>query len=303
MSKNQIIKVEWHEIVMFSHEWHDFICITDIMKSVDANQKIEKRLSNRWTVDFLWTWEAMHNPDFNYPAFWELRMDAWSPSFTLSVTKRKETTNAIWIFSKLWKFGWTYAHKDIAFEFASRLSPQFKLYIIKEFQRLKDEEQKNQVLWRDIKRLITKANYRIHTDAIKDNLAIWIKNIKEQKLVYSSEADLLNMALFGMTSGERVKGNPKKSQNGNIRDDATIEQLTVLSNLEVLNAEMIKKQDFTRKKIGSLISKSKRTTTNTSKFTKYKKNQRERICTTEKIAKIKQYFKYPKKGYLEKRLN
>lgn len=135
------------------------------------------------------------------------------------------------------KFWWTYAHKDIAFEFASWLSPQFKLYIIKEFQRLKEEEQRNLSLWRDIKRLISKANYRIHTDAIKK---ILVDKTSKQTFLYATEAEMLNIAVFGITSAKRAEENPKKAQNWNIRDDAGVEELTVLSNLEVLNAEMIK---------------------------------------------------------------
>ncbi len=245
MPKNQIITVEWHEIVIFSQEWEDFICLTDIMKSIDDNQKIEKWISNRSTIDFLGTWEAMHNPNFNYPAFGEIRSESWNNTFTISVTKWKETTNAIGIFSKMGKFWWTYAHKDIAFEFASWLSPQFKLYIIKEFQRLKEDEQKNLSLWRDVKRLISKANYRIHTDAIKE---ILVNRTSKQTFLYATEAEMLNIAVFGMTSSKRAEENPKKAQNWNIRDDAGVEELTVLSNLEVLNAEMIK----------NLISQEKR---------------------------------------------
>lgn len=239
MPKNQILTVEGHEIVIFSHQGEDFICLTDIMKSVDANQKIEKRMSNRGTIDFLGTWEAMHNPDFDYPAFGDIRTESGTTSFTISVTKRKETTKAIGIFARTGKFGGTYAHKDIAFEFASWLSPQFKLYILKEFQRLKEEEQKNMDLGWNIKRLISKANYRIHTDAIKENLS---HTVLHQKYLYTNEAEILNIALFGMTSSERTSKNPKKAQKWNIRDDASVEELTVLSNLEVLNAEMIKNQ-------------------------------------------------------------
>ena len=179
----------------------------------------------------------MHNLNFDYPAFGEVRAESGNHTFTISVTKWKETTNAIGIFSKMGKFWWTYAHKDIAFEFASWLSPQFKLYIIKEFQRLKEEEQRNLSLWRDIKRLISKANYRIHTDAIKE---ILVDKTSKQTFLYATEAEMLNIAVFGTTSSKRAENNPKKAQNWNIRDDAGVEELTVLSNLEVLNAEMIK---------------------------------------------------------------
>ncbi len=240
MWKNQILTVNGHEIVIFSDKWSDYICLTDILKSVDWNQKIEKWISNRSTIDFLWTWEAMHNQEFNYSIFWEIRSESWNNTFTISVKKWVEKTNAIWMYATTGKFGWTYAHRDIAFEFASWLSPQFKLYIITEFQRLKTEEQKKLEWWWDIKRLISKANYKIHTDAIKEN--IWKLNPLTQKYVYANEADILNIAIFGITSSQWSKENPKKAKNGNIRDEASIEELTVLSNLEVLNAEMIKNE-------------------------------------------------------------
>ena len=239
MAKNQILSVNGKEIVFFSQKDEDFICLTDIAKSAESDARVEKWMSNRSTVDFLGTWETMHNPDFNYNNFVELRSDSGNNTFTLSVSKWVRETNAIGIFSTQGNLGWVYAHKDIAFEFASWISPQFKLYIIKEFQRLKEEEQYKQALWRDIKRLITKANYRIHTDAIKDNIALQMP-ISLQKQTYASEAEMLNVALFGQTSKERCTQNPKKCEVWNIRDDASVEQLTVLSNLEVLNAEMIK---------------------------------------------------------------
>lgn len=256
MTKSQILTVEWHEIVVFSHEWNDFICLTDIMKSVDANAKVEKRMSSRSTVDFLGTWEAMHNPDFNYSMFGEIRSESWNNTFTISVTKRKEKTNAIGIFSKTGKFGWTYAHKDIAFEFASWLSPQFKLYIIKEFQRLKKDEQEKLAMGRDIKRLITKANYRIHTDAIKSILEPKV-DLSKRYLLYSSEAEVLNIAVFGITSKDWAEQNPKKAKNGNIRDEANVAELTVLSNLEVLNAEMIKNNIAQDTRLNTLIERAK----------------------------------------------
>lgn len=250
--KSFVMDVNGHEIGIITQNDDDYISLTDIMKSVDANQKIEKWLSNRWTVDFLGTWEALHNPDFNYPEFGVIRNDAWVPSFTLSVLKWTQKTQAIGIFAKTWKFWWTYAHKDIAFEFASWLSPQFKLYIIKEFQRLKEDEQKNQSLGRDVKRLISKANYRIHTDAIKT--AIEPLNIKPavQRIIYASEAELLNIALFGCTSAEWAKEHPKKAKQWNIRDFASVSQLTVLSNIEILNAEMIKQWIDQEKRLATL---------------------------------------------------
>ncbi len=281
MPKNQILTVEGHEIVIFSHQGEDFICLTDIMKSVDGNQKIEKWMSNRGTIDFLGTWEAMHNPDFDYPAFWDIRTESWTPSFTISVIKRKDKTNAIGIFSRTGKFWGTYAHKDIAFEFASWLSPQFKLYIIKEFQRLKEEEQEKMALGRDIKRLISKANYRLHTDAIKENLA---HTVLHQTYLYTTEAEMLNIAVFGMTSTERAKQNPKKAQKGNIRDDASVEELTVLSNLEVLNAEMIKNGISQEKRQEILIQRASEQLQTLSKLWSIKKIKEK--VETENIKKL-----------------
>jgi hypothetical protein len=256
MIKKYIITVNGHEIALFSQKDQDFICLTDIAKSVDGWAKVEKWMSSRSTIDFLGTWEAMHNPDFLYEKFATIRSESWNNTFTISVKKRVEETNAIGIFSKMGKLGWVYAHRNIAFEFASWLSPQFKLYIIKEFERLKEDELQKQSLWRDIKRLITKANYRIHTDAIKDHLAVSLPT-GLQKWLYASEAELLNFAVFGMTSKDRSIQNPKKSETGNMRDDASIEELTVLSNLEVLNAEMIKNDIPQDKRAEILIQRAK----------------------------------------------
>lgn len=238
VKKNNILDVNGNEILMFSIDEDDFISLTDIMKSVEWNQKIEKWLSSRWTVEFLWAWEMMHNPNFNIDKFIDIRDESWNHTFTLSVSKRKESTNARWIIAQIGKFWWTYAHKDIAFEFASWLSPKFKLYIIKEFQRLKEEESNKQKLWWDVKRIISKANYKVHTDAIQKNLIH--KNSKNPKIIYASEAELLNQVLFWMTSSEWSNKNPSKAKLWNIRDFASVEELTILSNLEVLNAEMIK---------------------------------------------------------------
>ena len=239
-TKKNVMNVNGNEIVVVSMNGDDFISLTDIMKSVDGNQKIEKWLSNRTTIDFLGTWEAMHNEDFDLENFLDIRDESGSHTFTMSVSKRRELTKAKGIISQTWKLGGTYAHKDIAFEFATWLSPQFKLYIIKEFQRLKEDEQEKQALWRDVKRLISKANYRIHTDAIQDNIMGSTKNIWKQRWIYAEEAEMLNTAVFKMTSVEWAKNNPTKAKLWNIRENASVAQLTVISNLEVLNAQMIK---------------------------------------------------------------
>lgn len=239
-SKKNIMNVNGNEIVVVSLNGDDFISLTDIMRSVDGNQKIEKWMSNRTTIDFLGTREAMHNENFDLDSFLDIREDSGNHTFTMSVSKWRSLTNAKGIISQTWKFWGTYAHKDIALEFATWLSPQFKLYILKEFQRLKEIEQEKQALWWDIKRLISKTNYRIHTDAIQENIIGWSKNIWKQRSIYAEEAELLNMAVFKTTSSEWAAQNPAKAKLGNIREDATVVQLTVLSNLEVLNAQMIK---------------------------------------------------------------
>lgn len=282
MSKKQILNVNGKEIGIFSQNNNDFICLTDIIKSVDSNAKVDKWMSNRSTIDFLGTWESMHNPNFDYENFVDLRSESGNNTFTVSVTKWAQTTNAIWIFSKQWKLWGVYAHKDIAFEFASWISPQFKLYIIKEFQRLKEDEQSKEQLWRDIKRLITKANYRIHTDAIKDNIVSQMP-ISFHRSTYASEAELLNVALFGQTSKERCDENPKKCEIGNIRDGASIEELTVLSNLEVLNAEMIKNNILQDQRAETLTLRAKEQLQTLSKLSSMKK-----IKEKQEIQEMKQ---------------
>lgn len=215
----------------------DYICITDIAKykSDEPDSIIANWMRNRNTVEFLGIWETLNNPDFNPLEFEGIRKQAGLNAFLLSPKKWTETTGAIGIFSKAGRYGGTYAHKDIAFEFASWVSVEFKLYIIKEFQRLKDEEQK-QLGW-SAKRELAKINYRIHTDAIKDNLIPPTLSAIQISIVYASEADVLNMALFGMTAAEWRDKNPDK--NGNIRDYASINELICLSNMENINAVFI----------------------------------------------------------------
>ena len=196
---------------------------------------IEKWLRNKNTIEFLGIWEEIYNPDFNSPEFEGIKNQAGLNRFALSVKQWVGKTKSIGIIAKAGRYGGTYAHKDIAFEFASWISPKFKIYLIKEFQRLKDDEQK-QLGW-DIKRNLTKINYRIHTDAIREDL-IPLELTKQQvNLVYASEADLLNMALFGKTAKQWRDENP--SEKGNIRDFANVSQLVCLSNLENLNAHLI----------------------------------------------------------------
>ena len=232
------IKVLDTNVTTISIHEDDYISLTDIAKyknTNDANEIIRNWLRNRNTIEFLGTWEKIYNPRFKTVEFDGFRKEAGLNSFTLSTKKWVEQTNAIGLVSKSGRYGGTYAHKDIAFEFASWVSVEFKLYLIKEFQRLKEEELK-QLGW-DIKRNLTKINYRIHTDAIKANLIPPSLSSQQISLVYANEADILNMALFGMTAKAWRDKNPDKK--GNIRDEANVYQLVCLANLESLNAHFI----------------------------------------------------------------
>ena len=230
------INVEGSEISIISIDDKDYISLTDMVRNIENGLAlIEKWLRNKNTIEFLGIWEEMYNPDFNSLEFEGIKNGAGLNRFVLSVKQWVEKTNSIGIVAKAGRYGGTYANKDIAFEFASWVSPYFKLYLIKEFERLKEEEQKK--LGWDIKRNLAKINYRIHTDAIKNNL-IPEKLPKEKiNFIYANEADILNMALFGMTAKEWRDENP--NLKGNIRDYADISQLVCLSNLENLNAVFI----------------------------------------------------------------
>ena len=219
----------------------DFICMTDIAKYKDSERSdylIQNWLRNRNTIEFLGIWERINNPQFNPIEFDGFRKKAGLNSFILTAKQWIEKTNAIGIISKSGRYGGTYAHKDIAFEFASWISVEFKLYLIKEFQRLKEEESDRKSLDWDIKRNLVRINYRIHTDTIKRHLIPEKISITEEKLIYATEADILNLALFGSTAREWREKNP--SFEGNMRDYADVTQLICLSNLENLNAHFIK---------------------------------------------------------------
>lgn len=236
MAKNRKLNVDGSEITVVANNEQDYISLTDMVRNIENGLAlIEKWLRNKNTIEFLGIWEQMYNPDFNSPEFEGIKNEAGLNRFVLSVKQWTEKTNSIGVIAKAGRYGGTYAHKDIAFEFASWISPQFKLYLIKEFQRLKDEELK-QLGW-DIRRNLTKINYRIHTDAIREHL-IPVELSREQiNLVYASEADLLNMALFGKTARQWRDENPE--EKGNIRDVANVSQLVCLANLENLNAHFI----------------------------------------------------------------
>ena len=229
------LKVDNKIINYIKLEDEDYISITDMLKSKDGNFFVTDWLRNRNTIEFLGIWEELHNPDFNYGEFAIIKSQAGLNSYKLSVKEWVKKTNAIGIISKAGRYGGTYAHKDIAFEFGMWISPKFKLLLIKEFERLKKEEQK-QLGW-NAKRELSKINYKIHTDAIKHNL-IPIELTKEQiNYIYAEEADVLNMALFGQTAKEWRIGNPELE--GNIRDYASINELICLANLENLNSVFI----------------------------------------------------------------
>jgi hypothetical protein len=216
----------------------DYISLTDMVKNIENGLAlIEKWLRNKNTIEFLGIWEEMYNPNFNSPEFEGIKNAAGLNRFVLSVKQWIEKTNAIGIIAKAGRYGGTYAHKDLAFEFASWVSPQFKLYLLREFQRLKEEEQK-QNGW-TAKRELAKINYHIHTSAIKQNLIPQELSAQQISYIYANEADVLNMALFGMTAKEWRDKNP--GLKGNIRDYATINQLICLSNMENLNAVFINK--------------------------------------------------------------
>lgn len=222
---------------------NDYISLTDIAKSKnpdEPNDLIRNWLRNRNTIEFLGLWEQLNNPNFKPVEFDGFRKEAGLNSFTMSPNKWISTTNAAGVISKSGRYGGTYAHKDIAFEFATWISVEFKLYLIKEFQRLKQDEIEKQKLGWDIKRTIVKMNYRIRTDAIKNNHIPPDLTNNRIPFVYATEADLLNMALFGQTAKQWSESNP--NLKGNMRDYASAEQLVVLANLECLNALFIKQE-------------------------------------------------------------
>lgn len=242
MGTKQVIVNDKPISVLINPSNSDYISLTDMVKAYEGGAKlIEKWLSTKSTVDFLGTWEILNNPDFKTPEFGGIRMEAGSNRFYLSVNQFVEKTNAIGLFSKAGRYGGTYAHRDIAYNFGMWLSPEFFLLVIKEIERLKAKESDPLLIEWDIKRILSKTNYVIHTDAIKDNIipVLSVEKAKEY-LVYASEADMLNLALFGCTAKDWEEANPDLAKKMNIRDTATINQLVVLSNMEAYNSELIK---------------------------------------------------------------
>ena len=238
MFKTNKMEVEGSIISVIKNLNEDYVCLTDMAKFKNAESTglvISHWLSTRFAIDFLGIWEQINNPNFNVTEFSNIRFNAGSNGYILSAKQWIEKTNAIGIISSAGRYGGTYAHKDIAFEFGSWLSPEFKYYLIREYQRLKEEEQK-QFGW-SAKRELAKINYRIHTDAIKQNLIPPELTQQHKSFVYSDEADMLNVAMFGITAKQWRDANPELT--GNIRDYATINQLICLSNMENLNAVFI----------------------------------------------------------------
>mgnify|MGYP000889782509 FL=1 len=239
-ARNTSIDVRGTAVSIVSQEDADYICLTDIARyknPENTDDIIRNWLRNRNTVEFLGIWEQLNNPNFKPVEFDGIRMQAGLNSFTLTPKQWAKKTGAIGIISKAGRYGGTYAHKDIAFEFASWISVEFKLYLIKEFQRLKEDENRRLSLAWNLNRTLSRLNYHIHTDAIKEHLIPPEITPAQSRITYANEADVLNVALFGQTAKQWRDANPKLE--GNMRDHATVEQLLVLANIESMNAEFI----------------------------------------------------------------
>ena len=235
--KKSTIDVLGTTITVLSRKDEDYISLTDMLKAKDGDFFISDWLRNRNTVEFLGIWERVYNPAFNYGEFAIIKSQAGLNSYKISVKEWVEKTHAIGLKASAGRYGGTFAHKDIAFEFGMWISPEFKIYLIKEFQRLKEDESRRLSLAWNLNRTLSKLNYRIHTDAIKAHIIPTAVTPAQAAAVYASEGDLLNVALFGLTAKQWRNANPKLE--GNMRDDASIEQLLVLANIEGMNAELI----------------------------------------------------------------
>lgn len=236
-SKNTTIEVQGTAIAIISQQDTDYISLTDMLKAKDGEFFISDWLRNRNTVEFLGIWESIYNPAFNYGEFATIRSQAGLNSYKISVKEWVEKTGAIGLKASPGRYGGTFAHPDIAFEFGMWISPEFKIYLVKEFRRLKEDESRRLSLAWNLNRTLSKLNYRIHTDAIRERLIPATVTPAQAALVYANEADLLNVALFGRTAKQWRDANP--DLDGNMRDHAAIEQLLVLTNLEAMNAELI----------------------------------------------------------------
>ncbi len=242
------ITVQNTEVNVVKINGEDYICLTDMLRAKDGDFFITDWLRNRNTLEYIGIWEKVYNPDFNYGEFAIIRNQSGLNSFKISVKEFVSRTNAISVQAKAGRYGGTYAHKDIAFEFAMWISPEFKIYIVKEFQRLKTEEQR--LLGWSAKRELSKINYRIHTDAIKQNLIPAELTPIQTSMIYANEADVLNVAMFGVTAKEWREAHPELK--GNIRDYASINELICLSNMENLNAVFIEQGMTQRERLVKL---------------------------------------------------
>ena len=237
MAKSKKINIQGKEINIIAQKETDYISLTDMARSQLQEVVIIKWLSLKSTIEYLGEWEALYNSDFNYTEFGTIKNTAGSNNFVLSVKQWIEATNAVGLTAKAGRYGGTYAHKDIAFHFGMWISPKFQLLLVKEYQRLKEDENYRLKLEWNFQRTLAKVNYHIHTDAIKDNLIPEKLNKKQISFIYANEADVLNLALFGKTAKQWREENP--NEKGNVRDFANIEQLVVLSNMESINAMLI----------------------------------------------------------------
>lgn len=261
MSRTKKIIVGNTEIsVVLQHGTDDFICLTDMAKYKDNDPAfiIGHWLRLRNTIEYMGTWETLHNPQFKPTEFGRFLSESGANSFTMSPKKWIEATDAIGIYSKSGRNGGTYAHKDIAFNFCMWLSPTFQLYVVKEYQRLVEAESSPLSLQWSARRFLSKANYTIHTDAIKERLSHFGYSKAKQILVYAQEADMLNIIVFGCTAKEWEQANPSLAKKGlNVRDTASIAQLLVLSNLEVVNSDLVRKNVSRHERIKMLIEMAK----------------------------------------------
>ena len=262
MSKTKKITVENTEIsVILQHGTDDFICLTDMARYRDSdrtNYVIQNWMRARTTIEFLGVWEMLHNPNFKSTEFDAFRNNAGLNTFTLTPKEWAEKTGAIGIYSKAGRYGGTYAHKDIAFNFGMWLSPAFQLYVVQEYQRLVESESSPLSLQWSARRFLSKANYTIHTDAIKERLSHFGYSKAKQILVYAQEADMLNIIVFGCTAKEWEQANPELVKKGmNVRDTASIAQLLVLSNLEVINSDLVRKNVSRHERIKVLVEMAK----------------------------------------------
>ena len=293
MSKTKL-NVNEIEIVLFKQNKEEFISLTDMAKFRDSERSdyiIQNWMRTRSTIEFIGLWEQLHNPNFKPIEFDGFRNESGSNSFTLTPKKWINATNSKGIISKAGRYGGTYAHKDIAFEFASWLSPTFKLYLITEYQRLKEVETNQYNLEWNVKRILSKTNYHIHTDAVK-NFILPDKNYEKDKewIIYAEEADLLNVALFNCTAKDWREANPDLARKSmNIRDIASINELAILSNLETINAQMIKEKVSKNNRFNKLreIAKYQLSVLNDTDFMKSLKKLNDDIYIENKNKRIK----------------